>query len=99
MEIYMSPSEDQNATTYNLANWCQHEFIPVNSQMYNPDGRTIGVKAMYVRFPVPQDHDLARVTVETEIPQEDPVIVVVHIEKKPLLHRFRCPCIMRDNRF
>jgi hypothetical protein len=95
MEIYMSP---RTIKMQPPTNWYRHEFIPADSQMYNPDGRTIGVKAMYVRFPVPQDHDLARVTVEKEIPQEDPVIVAVHIEKKPLLHHFHYPCIMRDIR-
>lgn len=65
-------------------------LFPANSQMYSPDG-SIGVKAMYVRSQVPQDQDLARVTVETEIPQENPITVAVHIEKEASLTSLPLP--------
>jgi hypothetical protein len=68
----------------------------VNLRTYDPDGTTTGVRALYVRFLAPQDQDLGRLTIEAEIPQEDSVIVAVQIEKKPLLHHFRCSGIMRD---
>jgi hypothetical protein len=48
------PSEDQMAVAYKLASLYQHKFIPANSQMCDLDGKMIGVRAIYVRFPMPQ---------------------------------------------
>jgi hypothetical protein len=97
MEISRSSQKIKNATTYKLANEYQHEFIAANLQTYDLDGTTAGVRALYVRFPVLQDQDFGHPTIETEIPQE-PVFAAVQIEKKPLLHHFRRPCIIRDIR-
>ena len=59
------PSEDQKAIAYKLASWYQHEFIPANSQMCYPDGKTTGKRAMYVCFLTPQGtgHGLGLLTI------------------------------------
>jgi hypothetical protein len=100
MEISLSPLKIKMRSP---ANWpVGYEFIPANSQMCYPDGKTTGVRAMYVRFLTPQGtgHGLGLLTIEAEIPCEDLVIIRPHIGKKPLLHLFPSPgpCIMRDVR-